>query len=743
MVGSDMADIKQILSGFSYGELDPRLAARVDFNAYNRGVKTANNVLSIPQGGFTRRFGTTYVATLTATNKDYAKLHAFIYDDKTVYNLLFEHNSINIYLENTLQATVVTTYPAEIVKQLSFCTVRDRLVILHKNFAPAQLVRSSIAANIITGVDAVNDYITITNALTTGRVYPATFTTGGALPVSDAQIYINTTYYVRQITANNIRVYNTPEDAANNENWFNITATGVGNLILENTWTLSNIAFSNLPAYDFDFFPTYSASGFTFTPTGTSGNTVTVNSSGNIFTAAMNKGLFEGNGGILRIEAFNGPTQIVGRTYEAFANTNAIPGKECFLGEPAWSATRGYPSCGTFFQERLFLAGSREIPNGLWGCATSAAYDFDESQQLDDNAISYYPASGQSNYIKAMTSTKSLIVHTNTGNYSTPLTVETALTPSNFSLAEQNKDGVSDVVPVFVDNQIIYVDKSANNVKSMAWDIGQSSYINTNISLVSSHLINSPVDMDVYREPDVTDGYYVICVNSNGQLGIYNSLVEQDVKGWTKANTVQSTTNGYFRDLATGLAKAWVIVERTIGGASVLYLEQLDFNVKTDCSVSYNNAVATTALTGLAHLNGETVQIYADGVVQNDKTVAAGAITTDVAVSEGFVGLKYTSTITPLPVSVQMQTGPTLYDAAKIRRVTVHYYESVGMQIQGYDIPTLDVQDVVLGSVAIPATGIYEYTLMEGWNAFDYSISIIQQYPLPMTLLAIGYNVEV
>jgi hypothetical protein len=839
-----MASLYQIYSGFSYGELDPKLAARVEFTAYNRGVKTASNVLSIPQGGFTRRFGTTYVTTLTATNPDYTKLWSFVYDDTAVYLLLFEDTTIKIYLENTLNATITdatfaTTYPAEVIKQVNFVVVKERLIMLHQNYAPRQLVRSAVAANIILGVDTANDYIAITTALTPGDILPATFTTAGTLPISDPRLYVNTLYYIRVVSANNVRVYTTSKDAADDVNFYNITGvgTGVSNLVLQNTWTVSDIPFATLPAYDFDAFPTYSVAGFTFTASavsGTVGTPLTITASAAVFTAAHVGGLFIGNGGIMRILTNPLTTTVTGWTYVDFDSTTAFAGSEAFLGEPAWSAARGYPGSGTFFQERLFLGGTRSIPNAVFGSTSFEVYDFDDSQTLDDNAISYYPSAGHSNYIKEMTSTKSLLVHSNTGNYSSPLTSDLPLTPSNFNLVEQNSDGISNVSPVDIDNQIIYIDKSSRNVKSMAWDIVQSSFMNTNISLPSSHLVQTPTAMDVFSEPGFSDGYYLICVNEDGTLGIFNSLIEQDVKGWTKASTSQAsaaniitgvdTTNdyinvtdvltlgdvfpvtfttagtlpacnpqlfvetlyyarvitansvriytssedatnnanyfivtgagtgvsnlivqdtGYFRDVSTGLNRAWTIVQRIINGSTVLYIEELDFDVRTDCSVSYVNATPTATLTGLGHLNGQTVQVFADGVVHESELVAGGEIILDSAVTTAFVGLQFTSLIEPLPVNAQLQSGPSLYQANHIRNVYIHYFESIGMKLQGYDIPILQMQDIILDAAPTAETGVFEYTLMEGWDSFKYTIQIIQDLPLPMTLLAIGYDVEV
>lgn len=52
-----MATVKSIQTNFTSGVLDPKLAAREDIVFFYNGLKSANNGVIIPQGGFTRRGG--------------------------------------------------------------------------------------------------------------------------------------------------------------------------------------------------------------------------------------------------------------------------------------------------------------------------------------------------------------------------------------------------------------------------------------------------------------------------------------------------------------------------------------------------------------------------------------------------------------------------------------------------------------------------------------------------------------
>jgi hypothetical protein len=557
-------------SNFTNGVLDPRAYARTDFEKYYRSLKQALNALIIPQGGVQRRWGTKYVDTLNAAlnpiaHPEFTEINTLTIDDSCIYLLVWEAGFVLIYLENILVATVATPYLAEDIQNLRWAQVQDRLIVANLNFNPYQLVRSANAPDAITAFSNPNSTLTLNVAITANQVLPVTFTTSGALPTTLPQIYAGRTYYINSLTTTTIQIFSDPVDAANLTNAYAITALGNNsNVVIQNTWAFTAITFIAIPAYDFN--GGYSA--LTFTPSATSGN-VTLTASGNIFSAAFIGGLYTGNGGIMRITGFTNATTVTGFTIQAFTNTNAIMGSFSFLGEPAWSAARGYPTTVSFYQNRLVFAGSPSIQNGVWLSAVNVAFNFDDSETLADDAISWYPASGQTNYVRALTSGKTLTVHTNTGNYFTPFANEIPLTPTNFVLIEQNKDGVSTLQPVFIDNQIIYVDKSGNNVKNMTWDIAKSSYVLNNISIASSSLIVQPVDMTAFTDPNFTDGYYVLFVNGDGTLAIFQTLNEQNIAAWTNGNATVTYDNLTFTQTAgyqhvtSSINRVWFICQRT------------------------------------------------------------------------------------------------------------------------------------------------------------------------------------
>jgi hypothetical protein len=837
-------------NSFTQGELDPRVYARTDWENYYKGCKQLRNSIAIPQGGIQHRWGTEFVdfCTVVQNNFNYAEIQEFIYNNNVIYLTLWEAGSLKIYLENILITNIVpivTQYAQEDIPTLRFTQIETRLIINTGNFQPQQLVRSADAAQNITAFDNPNSTLTANVGYNAGQILPVQFATTGALPTTQPQIYAGRDYFIKMVTGNTFQIFSSSTDAANDVNAYAITALGVNStVIVQNTWTLSNITFTTLPAYDFT--GGYFGAGFTFTPSAVSGNPITLTASGNIFTAAMVGGLFTGNGGIVRLTVFTDATHMNGFTIEAFPNTNAIPGSISFLGEPAWSTARGWPRTGAFINNRLVQGGTALIPNGVWLSVVNNVYNFDDSQDLADDAIASYPASGTMSYLQSMTAARSLIVHTTDGNYSSPVQTEQPMTPSNFVLTIQNKFGVGTLQPVFIDNQVIFVDSSGNNIINMIWEFTQSSYVTNSISIKASGLIRNPVDMAAFAEPNFVDGFYVLFVNNDGTLAVLQTLNEEDILAYSLSNTSTYIANDQVNDfdivassylkVVTAQNRCWFLVERTfpvaqapvaivgftantlqanahgmtVGEATQvtftavgavptanpllnttqyfwavatdannfmvydsaanatantnaytftdsgvmaslvvwartnrLVIEEIDFNFLTDMSKQIKLNVPATVITGLDNYNGMVVQIVADGYVVPSQTVFGGQITLQEEASIINIGLEYDAILVPLPPTIPLVPG-MLMKPRHIRDIYIHYYNTIGATIQGFGIPVIQMQQVVLDGPDLPQTGVFDYTLMEGWEGpVPTDIMIVQSQPLPMTILGLSYNLEV
>jgi hypothetical protein len=87
----------------------------------------------------------------------------------------------------------------------------------------------------------------------------------------------------------------------------------------------------------------------------------------------------------------------------------------------AFSDTTGYPSCVTFYEQRLVFAGTEAQPQTLYFSRSGDYENMDENRGgtiADDDAIIYTIASNQVNAIRFLSATRTLIVGTVGGEFS-------------------------------------------------------------------------------------------------------------------------------------------------------------------------------------------------------------------------------------------------------------------------------------------------------------------------------------
>lgn len=573
-----MANIEWSQDSFSKGELSPYMYGRAKVNQYYNGLRTAQNVLTYPQGAAGKRFGTLYNNTLTGMGTwDNMFFQTFQYLNECVYQIIFWPDGLRIYLEGLLVATISgTALDAHYVQNMDYTILQNRFRIAGPTYGvkPLDLRRTAnagVTINSVTGTDTFNLAAPILGSV----VLPVRFTTTGTLPTTSPQIKIGITYFVKSVTTTTVKVYSTAENAKNDVDAYVLTNAGAGvnQLVVLNTWTLAQITFKHRPVYDFDG----GYDSITFTPAAASGAAVTVTLSAGLTAPAVLDtkyigGAFVGGGGVGRITNVLGPTQFVVAVEQPFdAGGVAIAGTLCFLAEPAWSNERGWPLKCSSYQSRAIFANTESLPNGVWASAINDYNDFNDLVADDDDAISWYPTSDEITYIRFIVPYRSLTVHSNSGVFSSPLSFETAITPSNFSLQLQDSTPADRLQPRAIDNQILAV--SGNDVHSLIWDGVNNAYTSDIISIMSEQLIRNPIDEAPYVDLNRAGSRYLFIINENGSMAIYQTLLAQSVSGWTPAITEQSYGESYFRWVATSLnGRAWFITERGIAEAQAPYV---------------------------------------------------------------------------------------------------------------------------------------------------------------------------
>jgi len=510
-------------------------------------------------------------------------------------------------------------------------------------------------------------------------------------------------------------------------------------------WALGTIVFKNYPTYDFK----QNYNSFTFTLNNVATGTRTLTCNNDVFVSSdYVGGTFIGIGetndigeqteGFARITAVTDARTATVTIQKQFDGsfTSGVSGSQVLLGEKSWSDTRGWPISGTFDENRLVFGGSKSLETGVFMSVSNDFLNFDTGTGQDNDSIQYILNSDGIGRINYIVSDSSLEIFTTNGEYVAQKLDGTPLTPRNLSFRRQTNNGSSNVAPQVIDNQTVYVKKGGKGVLSFFYDDTRGSYQSQNISVTSPHLIRNPVDSAILKGSTTNDADYLFFVNEDGTLAVFQTLKEQNVAAWTL-----STTQGYFKRIVSVGSDIYFLVQRRVYNNDFVYLEKLNWDLYVDCAKTQTFGVPTTHVTNMDYIDEFVVNALSDGFVQPAGRVIFGAFDTEYAGTTITIGIPYVPTIEPNPVNVMTQQGPTMYIKKRIIRIYIDYYESLGIYVNGDLVPYRTFDDEV-GELVDPLTGVYEYINLKGWNIRE-SVIITQNDPLPMTILAVGYEVEV
>jgi len=144
-----------------------------------------------------------------------------------------------------------------------------------------------------------------------------------------------------------------------------------------------------------------------------------------------------------------------------------------------------------------------------------------------------------------------------------------------------------------------------------------------------------------------------------------------------------------------------------------------------------------SSVSGLDHLEGETVAILGDGAVQPQKVVASGAVTLSVKAAKVHIGLPYTPEINGLPLTDGSATGTGRGKERKIYIMDIILVNTLGAQIgRGSTFDTVLFRKTTdpLDQPPPIFSGTKQVGFPAGWDTIGQYI-IKQPQPLPITVI--------
>jgi hypothetical protein len=389
----------------------------------------------------------------------------------------------------------------------------------------------------------------------------------------------------------------------------------------------------------------------------------------------------------------------------------------------------------------------------MYGSVSDAFTSFDPDQEGDAAPINRAVGDGPVNNVNWLVPLERFIAGTDQREQSIRSnSFDEPITPSNYNSKATSTKG-SAAVPAAVSNAIgFFVGKTLNYLYELHWLSDQYSYKPAKANLLCPEIGEALITrIAVQEEPDVR----VHCVRGDGTAAVLVRDDAEDVLAW-----IEVETDGEIEDVCVlpGSIEDRVFyrVKRTINGMDVYYHEEWaredqcrgeTVNRQAD-SFLVGNQAASTTISGLSHLEGETVVLWADGKDLGTYTVASGSITASQAVTDYCVGLGYTADYKSAKMAVQTQMGADLMRKKSVNSlglllVDTHYQ---GLQF-GPDFDNLDPLPLMEEGAETPADTVWsdydaDYIEFPGDFDTDARICLRAQAPRPCTVLALGGSID-
>lgn len=741
-----MPKASPIQSNFNSGEFSPLAYGRVDYKKYPSGMKTCLNLIPLVQGPVQGRSGTKFVAEVKDSSKK-TRVVRFEFSTTQAYVIEFGNQYCRFYKDNA-----IITLTAQGVTGI---TNANPAVLTYSGADTYANGDRVIAASAVGMTQVNNREFTVANVNAGANTFElqgvdssayGTYTSGGTV----AEIYEIATPYLEadlfqlKFTQSADTLYIAHPSYAPRK----LTRSA------HTSWTLSTITFLDGP------YLATNTSATTITPSAASGTGITLTASASLFASTDVDRLVRikhgSTWGYAKITAYTSATQVTADVKSTFGGTTASA--DWRLG--VWSTTTGFPGAVAFFEDRLFWAGATSYPQRLDG---SKSGDYENMAPTDtagtianDNAVSFTLNASDVNVIRWLADDeKGLLAGTVGGEWLVrPSAQSEALSPTNISAKRSTTYGSANVQPVRAGRATLFVQRLARKLRELAYVFEVDGFRAPDLTVLSEHVTLGGITEIAYQQEPQS---IVWAVRADGILLGLTYEREQEVVGWHRhqiggtfgsgAAVVESvavipSADGTRHEL-------WMIVKRTINGGTKRYVEYMtklyaDGDAQADAffvdsGLTYSGS-STATVTGLFHLEGQTVAILADGAAHPTKTVSGGAVTLDRSATKIHVGLAYNMDGAMLRLESGAADGTAQGKTKRIHRVVFRLHNTLGLKI-GPDFDNLT--PVIFRSAsddtnaAVPLFSGDKIELWDGDYDRDGYICWRQDQPLPVTVQAV------
>jgi hypothetical protein len=693
-----MAKVSPIQNNFNSGELTPLLYGRPELENYKAALAVCLNSIPLVQGPITRRSGTYFCDEVKDSSK-LTRAYPFKFSTTQAYMLeigdqyfRFKRNEAPVTLPTQAISAITNANPAVLTYVGADTYANGDMVDVAGVVGMEEVnARRFTVANVNGGANTFE----LSGLDSTGF---GTYVSGGTVAevFEIASPYLEAEIFQLKFTQSADVLYIFHPNHAPRK----LSRTG------HTSWTLSFLTLLDGP------YMSINSGTTTLTPSATTGTGITITASA-VTGINSNTGFQVTDvGRLIRLKhaAVWGYVLITGHTSTTVVTADVIRDLGAAIATVSWrlglySGTTLYPSCGTFFEDRLFLGGSPSAPQRFDGSKTGDYENFaptaTDGTVSADNSIGATLNSDDVQIIRWMRGDeRGLLIGTVEGEWLVRASTQSeALSATNIKAVQFNDRGSADISALRVGKGVLFVQRTARTLREIGYTYEIDGFSAEDMSVYWEHLTKSGVkEMSYQQEPQPI----VWMARNDGELLGVTYAKEQKVLGWHRHSI------GGYSDAGHTLAaqvesvavipspngdrdQLWMVVKRWINGAQHRYFEFMmplwdhdtpqESAFYVDGGRTYSGA-PVTSVSGLHHLAGETVAILADGATHPDQVVSAdGEIELDRPTSLAQVGYAYNSDGQMLRLDAGAADGTAQGKTQRTHRVVFRLHQSLGLKV--------------------------------------------------------------
>lgn len=297
-----------------------------------------------------------------------------------------------------------------------------------------------------------------------------------------------------------------------------------------------------------------------------------------------------------------------------------------------FSAQTGWPRCGSFVQQRMWVAGFRSAPTSYGFSVNPTIWSFANtgSPLTADKAFFGSLDVKKVEIINDVFVGRHLQMFTEAGEWYGETRTLDATQPINWVPASGH--GMQRGVPLtFADGATLFVQQGGETLRDYLYGDAEASYGAEPLTVLAPHLLTNVVDVAHRQARTVRDGNLIVMVNADGTAAAVTLLRKQNVVAGAPWTTV-----GSFRSAMASIAHELYLVTERNGD---YWLERRTADRPLDWATRSVGA-ARTVVTGAGYLEGRTdVWAIADDEVVGPLTVTGGQFILPKAAADVAFGL--------------------------------------------------------------------------------------------------------